>query len=204
MHESTVHLLFMYFTTAWLRQISRLGTYPSSIYSWSIGHILEHEFFCLGRLGSQGSKEKKWIWGILSNFWGWCFQLFVCKKNIIFQRYFSIRIEKLHEMAFIIFFLKFEKIEKIDYHSNFNFECNTERGFKESLSIALGKLRKCTNVVYNLRKTPSIDTWWGISVDLLQGCGFRCEPRFREVLIKTKILIQPFELTLSWRDSAQF
>ena len=32
---------------------------PSSIYSWSIGHILEHEFFCLGRLGSQGSKEKK-------------------------------------------------------------------------------------------------------------------------------------------------
>ena len=33
--------------------------YPSSIYSWSIGHILEHEFFCLGRLGSSGSKEKK-------------------------------------------------------------------------------------------------------------------------------------------------
>ena len=30
-----------------------------SIYSWSIGHILEHEFFCCGRLGSQGSKEKK-------------------------------------------------------------------------------------------------------------------------------------------------
>ena len=32
---------------------------PSSIYSWSIGHILEHEFFCLGHLGSQGSKGKK-------------------------------------------------------------------------------------------------------------------------------------------------
>ena len=32
---------------------------PSSIYSWSIGHILEHEFFCLGRLGSSGRKEKK-------------------------------------------------------------------------------------------------------------------------------------------------
>ena len=32
---------------------------PSSIYSWSIGHILEHEFWCLGRLGSQGSKDKK-------------------------------------------------------------------------------------------------------------------------------------------------
>ena len=42
-------------------------------------------------------------------------------------------------MAFIFNFLKkFEKIEKIGYHSNFNFECNTERGFKESLSIALG------------------------------------------------------------------
>ena len=27
--------------------------------SWSIGHILEHEFFCFGRLGSQGSKGKK-------------------------------------------------------------------------------------------------------------------------------------------------
>ena len=42
-------------------------------------------------------------------------------------------------MAFIIlFFLKFEKVEKIGYHSNFNFVCNTERGSKESLSIALG------------------------------------------------------------------
>ena len=35
------------------------GMLPSSIYSWSIGHILEHEFLCLGRLGSQGSKGKK-------------------------------------------------------------------------------------------------------------------------------------------------
>ena len=43
-------------------------------------------------------------------------------------------------MAFIIFFFffKFEKLEKIGYHSNFNFECHTERGFKESLSVALG------------------------------------------------------------------
>ena len=32
---------------------------PSSIYSKSIGHILEQEFFCLGRLGNQGSKEKR-------------------------------------------------------------------------------------------------------------------------------------------------
>ena len=34
---------------------------PSSIYSWSIGHILEYEFFCLDPSGTQGSKEKKWI-----------------------------------------------------------------------------------------------------------------------------------------------
>ena len=27
-----------------------------------------------------------------------------------------------------------EKVEKIGYHSNFDFECNTGRGFKESLS----------------------------------------------------------------------
>ena len=71
------------------------NTYPSSIYSWSISHILEHEFFYLGCLGSSGSKEKKWIWVFLSNFWGWFFQLFVSKiffKN--FLKYFSIRMEK--------------------------------------------------------------------------------------------------------------
>ena len=32
---------------------------PSSIYSWSIGHILEHDFFFLGHLGCAGSKGKK-------------------------------------------------------------------------------------------------------------------------------------------------
>ena len=30
-----------------------------SLYSWSIVHILEHEFFCLGHLGCAGSKGKK-------------------------------------------------------------------------------------------------------------------------------------------------
>ena len=61
----------------------------SSIYSWSISHILENEFICLGRLGSSGhNKEKKWIWVFLSNFWGWFFQLFVGKKKkyIIFLK----------------------------------------------------------------------------------------------------------------------
>ena len=37
-----------------------------------------------------------------------------------------------------IFLEKFEKVEKIGFHLNLNFECNTEGGSKESLSIALG------------------------------------------------------------------
>jgi hypothetical protein len=31
-----------------------IGKDPSSIYSWSISHILTHEFFCLGNFGSYG------------------------------------------------------------------------------------------------------------------------------------------------------
>ena len=59
------------------------GQFPSSIYSWSIGHILEHEFFSWGRLGSSGSKEKMWIWVILRNFWGCFFFIFLsAKKNL--------------------------------------------------------------------------------------------------------------------------
>ena len=62
---------------------------PSSIYSWSISHILEHEFFWLGPLGSKG---KKWIWGFLSNFWGW----FWGQKKV--QNYCRIRAKKLHSI----------------------------------------------------------------------------------------------------------
>ena len=47
---------------------------PRFTYSLSTSHILEHEFFCLGRFGSSGLKV------LLSNFWGWFFQLFVGKK----------------------------------------------------------------------------------------------------------------------------
>jgi hypothetical protein len=40
---------------------------------------------------------------------------------------------------YIFFLKKFSKNEKkATYHSNFNFECNTESGSKESLSVALG------------------------------------------------------------------
>ena len=66
----------------------------------AIGHILEHEFFCLGCLGSAGSKEKKWIWVFLGNFWGWFFQLFEGKKNDFF---FENIVESFH--IFLIFLM---------------------------------------------------------------------------------------------------
>ena len=58
--------LFLEFWTKignFFRTLFAPGLYrlPSFIYKWSIGHILEHEFFFLGHLGSQGSKKKKWI-----------------------------------------------------------------------------------------------------------------------------------------------
>ena len=40
-----------------LNEMGFFRCFPSSIYSWSISHILEHEF-CLGGLDSQGCKEK--------------------------------------------------------------------------------------------------------------------------------------------------
>jgi hypothetical protein len=104
---------------------------------------LEQEFFCLGRLGSQGSKEKSGFEEFRAT-WESVFSFNFLWANFFLnlkKKYFSIRIEKLYKMACIIFpfFLKkFEKVEKIGHHSNFNFDCNTERGFKESLSIALG------------------------------------------------------------------
>ena len=69
-----------------------------SIYSWSIGHILEHEFFCLGCLGWAGSKEKKvdlsfsgqLLRVFFSTFWGqkkWIFFWKHCRK---FPHFFDI------------------------------------------------------------------------------------------------------------------
>ena len=53
-------------------------------------------------------------------------------------KYCSFRTKKLDKMSFIYyFFLMFFGV-KIGYHSRFNPECNTERGFIDSLSIALG------------------------------------------------------------------
>ena len=64
-----------------------------SIYSWSIDHILEHEFFCLGW---AGSKEKKWIWVFLGNF-------LRAKKNDFF--FFENIVESFHIFLVILMIL---------------------------------------------------------------------------------------------------
>ena len=77
------------------------------LYSWSISHILEHEFFCLGRLAAQGSKEKSGFEIFWATFESGFFQLFKGKKNLIFfWKYFSVNTKKLHKMKLIFFFLK--------------------------------------------------------------------------------------------------
>jgi hypothetical protein len=52
---------------------------PSSIYNWSIGHILEHELLCVGRLGS---KEKKVDLSYSEQLLRVVFSTFVGKKNL--------------------------------------------------------------------------------------------------------------------------
>ena len=63
-------------------------------------------------LGSQGCREKttpnchKY-----ATFWGGFFTFLWAKINkYIFLKHFSVRIEKLHKMAFIIFYFFFEKV----------------------------------------------------------------------------------------------
>ena len=62
-------------------------------------------------------------------------------------------------MAFMIFFFfeKFKKVEKIGYDSNFNFECNTKRGFKEPLSLALGQKGAIHKAVHKLSRLKILD-----------------------------------------------
>ena len=94
-----------------------------------------------GPFGQSGQEGKKVDWRNSEQLLRVAFSTFCGQKNSkFFQKYYSIRIEKLHKMAIINYLLlkKFEKTEKIGYNSNFNFECNAERSFKESLSIALG------------------------------------------------------------------
>ena len=60
------------------------GFEPSSIYSWSIGHILEHRFFCLGHLGCAGSKRKKSGFEFFWAFFEGGFSTFWRQKKLIF------------------------------------------------------------------------------------------------------------------------
>ena len=54
-----------------------------------------------------------------------------------FWKYCSVLTKKLDKMYLYFFFLMFFGV-KIGYHSRFNPECNTERGFTDSLPMALG------------------------------------------------------------------
>jgi hypothetical protein len=47
-----------YLSISLLEDRTVFGDIPSSIYSWSVSHILIHEFFYLDCLGSTGSKEE--------------------------------------------------------------------------------------------------------------------------------------------------
>ena len=70
------HLLFFQN----IKIMIRISISPSYIYSWSIGHILEHELFCLGHFGCAGSEGKKsgfeFFWATFESVF---FQLFVGK-----------------------------------------------------------------------------------------------------------------------------
>ena len=57
-----------------------------------------------------------------------------------FLNYCRVRTKNLHKIEVIFFFFHAWKKNykfQIGYHSNFDFECNTKRGFIDSLSLAL-------------------------------------------------------------------
>ena len=78
---------------------------PSSIYSCCLSHILEHEIFCFGRFGSQGSKEKIGDLSFSEQLLRVIFLTFGGQKNNlnIFKKHISNRTEKLHKMKLIFF-----------------------------------------------------------------------------------------------------
>ena len=87
-----------------------IGPNPNSIYSYSIGHILENEFChldCWAVLWKIYETTK--ILLKYATFKGGFFNFLRAKKNKIFKKHFSNHIEKLHKMAFIIFFKKLKK-----------------------------------------------------------------------------------------------
>ena len=100
-------------------------------------------FWPFGQL--RAVREKSGFELFWATFEGGFFQLFVVKKKskyIYLYVYFDIKSYikwLLHIYIFFCFVLFWpQKFEKIGYHSNIFFERNTERGYIDSLSIALG------------------------------------------------------------------
>ena len=83
------------------------GIYPSSIYSSSIGHILEHEICHLGCWAGKGKFLKRWNFCLSKQLFEVVFSCFDCQKK--FYKHFCVRIEKLHKIGFKFFFFFFLK-----------------------------------------------------------------------------------------------
>ena len=120
---------------------------PSSIYSCSIGHILEDEICHLGRLGRNKKFLKRRNFCLSMLLFEVVFSTFYMQKNFFFKllKHFSNRMKKLHNNSFITnlenFFFLPQKLKKQATTHDFlvgNRECNTERGFKNQLYIELG------------------------------------------------------------------
>ena len=135
-----------------------------SVHSYLVftGHILEHEFFSLGHLGSSGSKEK-------SGFELFAVILACGGGKVAWHNSFHLRggngggggragMAQNHFSVLIPFFktqfkntsnlilLGFKMSSESFFHKKFKtgltLEYNTESGSKESLSIAVGLFRK--------------------------------------------------------------
>ena len=96
------------------RKPGRNHMYPSSIYSCSIGHILEHEICHLGCWAGKGKFLKRRNFCLSKQLFEVVFSCFEGQNFFFkfFKKHFCVRIEKLHKIDFIIFFFFFEKVEK--------------------------------------------------------------------------------------------
>jgi hypothetical protein len=128
------------------------------MYSWSISHILEQEFFCLGRAFRQlRAVRKKVDLSFSEQLLRVVFQTFGGQKVNFFLKYVASALKSCIKKVLYIFFffLNFWGV-KIGCHSHFNPECNTERGFIDSQYIALGFFQG-----YSLHKTGTYLTPFG-------------------------------------------
>ena len=105
----------------------RLYRNPSSIYSCSIDHILEHGFCHLGCWAVLQAVSEKFLkrrnFSLSMLLFGVVFSCFQGQKNnfmIHFLHFSNAFKSYIKWVLYIFFFLKkFEKVEKIGYHSRF-------------------------------------------------------------------------------------